>query len=164
MKQSLSNRSRQQGALLIITMIMLVIVTMVTLTVVRTATVEERMAGNSRDRDKALQAAEAAMRLCLNRLADETYKGASPTVQTPAAANSKQVWDPTSTNWKDDSIAGKISDDAAGIKLSDFGLVESPRCIYEQLGTSTGSYRVTVRALGARDTTAVILQATYTNE
>jgi len=157
-----SGQRSQQGAILAIAMIMLVLITMISLTVIRSATVEEKMAGNSRDRDKAFQAAEAAMRICLARLADESYTGTSPTAQLPAAAGTVQVWAPNSANWADDTIAAPVS--TANIDLAAYGLSASPRCIYETLGTGTGSYRVTTLAKGAQDATAVILQATYTNE
>jgi type IV pilus assembly protein PilX len=155
---------REQGAILIISLIMLVLITMVTLTLIRSASMEEKMAGNARDRSKAFQAAEAAMRLCLNRLGDESYKGVSPTVQTPATAGTAQVWEPTSANWASDDVAWPVPNTDDGVSISAYGLSGQPRCIYEQLGTGTGSYRVTVKALGAQDTTAVILQATYSNE
>ena len=122
------------------------------------------MAGNSRDRDKAFQAAEAAMRLCLNRLQTETYDGTSPTVQTPAPAGTAQVWAPTSANWANDAIAAPVANTAEGVQISTFGLIGSPRCIYEELGVGTKNYRVTARAQGAQDATAVILQATFTSE
>lgn len=53
---------RQAGAILITSLIFLMVVTMIVLTVLRNGTLEERMARNVRDRQVALQAAEAVLR------------------------------------------------------------------------------------------------------
>jgi len=55
-------RTKQSGAALIVGLIFLVILTLLGLTAMQTGIMEERMAGNSRDRNLAFQAAEAAMR------------------------------------------------------------------------------------------------------
>jgi type IV pilus assembly protein PilX len=54
--------SRQQGAVLIVALLFLVILTILGLTAMQGTTMEERMSGNSRDINVALQAAEAALR------------------------------------------------------------------------------------------------------
>lgn len=53
---------RQRGAILIVTLLFLVILTMLGVTAMNSTTMEERMAGNTRDAAIALQAAEAALR------------------------------------------------------------------------------------------------------
>ena len=55
-------RSRERGAILIVTLLFLVILTMLGVTAMTGTTMEERMAGNARDGSIALQAAEAALR------------------------------------------------------------------------------------------------------
>lgn len=58
-----SNSSRRQGgAVLIVSLMFLVILTMLGVTAMSGTTMEERMAGNTRDAALALQAAEAALR------------------------------------------------------------------------------------------------------
>jgi Tfp pilus assembly protein PilX len=54
--------SRQNGAVLIVALLFLVILTILGLTAMQGTTMEERMSGNSRDINVALQAAEAALR------------------------------------------------------------------------------------------------------
>ncbi|MCK4951762.1 MAG: hypothetical protein KAS48_08080 [Gammaproteobacteria bacterium] len=54
--------SRQQGAVLVISLIILLIMTMLGVTAMRSTIMEEKMAGNMRDRSMALQASEAAIR------------------------------------------------------------------------------------------------------
>jgi type IV pilus assembly protein PilX len=58
----LSTRSRQRGAVLIVSLMFLVILTMLGVTAMTGTTMEERMAGNTRDAAIAHQAAEAALR------------------------------------------------------------------------------------------------------
>jgi type IV pilus assembly protein PilX len=53
---------RQHGTVLIIALILLVLMTLIGVTSMQTTTLEEKMAGNSRDRTVALQAAESALR------------------------------------------------------------------------------------------------------
>ena len=54
--------NREGGAILIVTLLFLVILTMLGVTAMTGTTMEERMAGNTRDSAIALQAAEAALR------------------------------------------------------------------------------------------------------
>ncbi len=61
-RQPALHGSRQQGAALVIGLIMLVLVTLLGLTAMRTSALEERMAGHTSDRALAFQAAEAALR------------------------------------------------------------------------------------------------------
>lgn len=58
----LHSRSRQKGAVLMVSLMFLVILTMLGVTAMSGTTMEERMAGNTRDASIALQAAEAGLR------------------------------------------------------------------------------------------------------
>lgn len=62
MSNQLLNHSKEAGAVLITGLIFLVVLTMVVLSVLRSGTLEERMAANSRNRQVAIQAAEAVLR------------------------------------------------------------------------------------------------------
>lgn len=53
---------RQRGMVMIVSLIILVIITLLAITALRITTLEERMAGNTRDRQLAFQAAEYALR------------------------------------------------------------------------------------------------------
>ena len=156
-QQKRFRRNTQQGAVLIIALIMLVLITMVSIATIRTGTMDEKMAGNARDRDKAFQAAEAAVRSCLSELQAGTYVGTTPTQLTPAAPPASQVWD-VSSNWDSGSVYSKA------ITVDSTGLASQPRCMFEVLGAGTGSYRITGRAEGASSKTVVMLQATYSVE
>lgn len=60
--QNMPTMGRQGGAILFVGIILMVILTMLAFTALRTATMQERMAGNVRDRGIAFQAAESALR------------------------------------------------------------------------------------------------------
>ena len=139
----------QRGVTLIITLVMLVLVTLVIVSTVRTSTMDEKMAGNARDRDRAFQAAEAAVQSCIAKLQSSTYTG---TPLTPAAFNATPNWE-VAANWGNaNSVA---------VDLADATLSSQPRCMYEALVVGSGNYRITGRAVGGSSLTEVILQATY---
>jgi type IV pilus assembly protein PilX len=149
MKTKLINRQRQQGAMLVITLIMLVLITLISVSTIRTATAEEKMAGNARDRDKAFQAAEGAAQFCLMQIENKTFTG---TPLTPTVPPNPQNWEGTWT----DANSTTVTVDTAG-------LATQPRCMFEALGTE-GSFRITSRAEGGSDQTVVMLQVTYSVE
>lgn len=144
--------------MLIVALLALVVLTLITVTSIRTSTSEERMAGSARDRNKAFQAAEYALRVCLEPLINGTYAASpNPIAISPATPPSPPAWE-VASNW-----TGTTSRQVTVQGVDAGYLAEQPRCLFENIGTA-GSYRVTARALGAQDTTAVILQATYSNE
>lgn len=57
-----ANPAHQRGAVLIVSLLMLVVMTLVGVTGIQMTSMEERMSGNARDRNLAFQAAEAALR------------------------------------------------------------------------------------------------------
>lgn len=62
MTNSLFRRDRQQGIALVVGIIFLLLMTLIGVTAIQTTSLDERMAGNVRDRNLAFQAAEAALR------------------------------------------------------------------------------------------------------
>ncbi len=55
-------RIRQQGAILVVSLLMLLVMTLLGITAVSTTTLEEKMASNNRQRQLAFQAASSALR------------------------------------------------------------------------------------------------------
>lgn len=151
MKTSNLGQRNQRGATLIITLVMLVLIMLVSISAIRSTTMDEKMAGNARDRDKAFQAAEAAVQNCLSQIKNGTYAGVP---LTPTAAGTAQNWD-VAANWTGANSV-EVTVDATGLSAQ-------PRCLYESIGIA-GSYRVTGRGVGASGQTVVILQATYSVE
>lgn len=144
--------SRQQGVTLIVAMIFLAILALLGVTVAQTTQLEERMAGNTRDRDLAFQATEAAltwasMQTTLNI---GTLSGGA-TINT--AANDDAVF------WNAFAWGGATQLTSAQITVN--GLAAYPQLVVERRGTSN-RYRVTSRGVGPTNSTVVILQAEYT--
>ena len=152
MKQLTHRPHGQQGATLIITLVMLVLITLVGVSSIRKSTIDEKTAGASRDRDKAFQAAEAAVQTCLVQLKNLTYTG---TTLAPTGAGAAPHWE-ASGNWSNGN--------SNVVAVDSDGLYAQPRCMVEALGAGTGSYRVTGRAVGASSVTEVVLQATFSTE
>ena len=55
-------RHRQKGAVLVVTLMILLVVTLLTVSNMRSSVLQEKMAGNTSDRNVAFQAAESALR------------------------------------------------------------------------------------------------------
>lgn len=149
----------ERGAMLLITMVILMLITMLTISTIRSTTLDERMAGNARDRDRAFQAAEAAVRVCLAQLQTDPVTYPIATL-TPVGVGTVPYWEQDS-NWSNDAISTEVAltaDDETQNELS-----AQPRCMVETLG-GAGSYRVTGRAVGGSPDSIVILQATLSTE
>jgi type IV pilus assembly protein PilX len=169
----------QRGVMLIAVMILLVVATLLALGSFRLGTLEERMAGHTRDRQLAFQAAEAALRdaeaMILNNTGgpylplraaefDELCTGgrcrSSPTAP---------VW---STLLTDADWAGprtwEYGTATAAAPLTD--VAEQPRYVIEYQGTTqpievgkpcVAIFLITARARGADATSLVVLQSVF---
>ena len=60
--QQITPRRKQEGAVLVVTLMILLVVTLLTVSNMRSSVLEEKMAGNTNDRNVAFQAAESALR------------------------------------------------------------------------------------------------------
>ncbi len=163
------NISQQRGMALMMGLIFLVVLTLLGMAAMRGTLLEERMAGNARDRDLAFQAAEAGLRAGEQVLGGAVLPAfATGTAYTPRITEGTQTaywqethdWDGASTQ-----LAVAPNDTA-----------EAPRFVLEELnaspaaggggvgigalGTST-TYRVTARGVGRNPNTVVILQAVF---
>ena len=152
-------RATQRGATLIVLLVTLVVITLLALSGVRSTMMDERMAGNARDRDKAFQAAEAAVQACLAKVEASDFTGL--TRLTPASSSDTPVWE-VAANWADDAANSFEVRLAASGTAADSGLARNARCMVETLGAN--NYRVTGRATGASASTLVMLQATYSQD
>lgn len=167
--QNTSERNHERGSALIIGIVFLLILTMIGVAGMQTSVLEERMAGNLRDRELAFQAAEAGLRDAEEEVLEKavlpTFKSTYP--------SSKGLYQENATSWE--NIAWEAGDSAE--YSGDFnGTAAKPRYIIEELPISTGSspslspddpvpmeglFRVTARGVGGTNTSEVILQSTY---
>ena len=107
-KHSISNNPlicsitlQQSGAVLIISLIMLLLLTLIAASSIQTTTLEEKMAGNVRDRNIAFQAAESAI-----RDAEQDIRGVGITPRSPAISGITDF----SVNCNMDNVANTYDD------------------------------------------------------
>ncbi len=162
----------QRGAVLIVSLIFLLLLTVIGLSAVRDATLQERMAGNTRDVNTAFQAAELSLRQAEAYLQGATvgpFNGSSGLFKYCGVGETGTgcvvpVWsNKASTGWltMNTSLSGAnaqpqyiiqqnpIISDAQGSLVSD-----TPSQTYE-------IYRITARGFGSSDGSMVVLQSTY---
>lgn len=75
------NKPRQQGAVLIVALIMLLLLTIIGISSIRGTALQENMAGNMRDSNLALQASEAALRRGEQRVTEKFLAGTLTTLE-----------------------------------------------------------------------------------
>lgn len=182
-----------RGFTLLAILVMIVVLGFLALAAVGTSIVQERMAGNARDRNVALQAAEAGLRdaeldIETNLSVSSGFSDACPTglclppSMTASGAQSAPMW--TAIDWAANARAyGSITTAAALKGSNNEVLATQPRYFVEMLPSlppAAGSsvcmgcttvaaeraraYRITVRATGVRDSTVVMLQSVYVKQ
>jgi type IV pilus assembly protein PilX len=169
---------RQHGTALILSLVFLLVLTLLGITAVSTSTLQEKMAGNMKNQNVALQATEAALRdgeIRLRTLADASILaiGAQPDPNNTAGgiystgsvdATNDPWWQANSTPYANDGI-DQIEQAA-----------QEPRSIIESLGTVVYSldaptkfeetpgmkyYRIWARGVGGTASANSTLQSTY---
>lgn len=175
-------RKRQKGAVLIVSMLLLIIMTLLGLSSMRNTTLEEKMAGNSRDIQLAFNAAEAALRQA------ETYLQVAslpPFVNISFDTDGNHTggvggyYQADTTIWKNIDWSDVDDGSGTGMVLSVSatplqGVAAQPAVYIEEMpailtggsleaGTplTTGMYRITARGVGGSNTAVAILQATF---
>lgn len=154
----------QQGSALIISLVFLLLLTMIGVTSIQDSTLQERMAGNERDRNLAFQAAEAAL-----REAEAFLRENSPAF---TASGTGGLLSPSYTGLKPSAATYPwATRSQAGSSLT--GVSAAPRYAIEWITTQAigpsdqidvvtiNSYRITARAVGGSTDAVVLLQATY---
>jgi len=189
-RSSMTPRRQQRGLSLVTTLVLMLATLGLGVAVMGVSAMEERMIANTRDRDLALQAAEAALRDAEQDVASNI---------TPASAFSNTcasgLCTPPSQRDSLGPLASLPVDDArlgfdwtVDANVRRYGqytnaaafpsVVQQPRYVIEKfsyLGTPAGEsvvlgaepvapgvgYRITARAVGARPETVVVLQSIY---
>lgn len=152
---------RQRGASLLVALAFLVIMAMLGVTVANVTTLQERMAGNTRDRELALQAAEAALRDAEERLADSTFRAGIAYVNA-TLGNDDAFW-MTCFEGTAAPCATKYSPTIALPESGNGSVAIPPEYVVERkpdIGT-TQIYRVTAKGYGGTEFAIVILQAEF---
>ncbi|MBU2885208.1 hypothetical protein KO507_05460 [Gilvimarinus agarilyticus] len=172
-----NNFFQQQGATLIVGLIMVLAITIVGLSAVRGTALQEQMAGNMRDRQLAFQASESAL-----RQAEASLIGGVATVPVGLQqgfiesldSSSTAFWQDYDVNWK--ALAATYAEDLANVSERPMFVVEEVSYYGSGLDGNANDfaslmkagmdvrYRVTSRAVGGSTDAQVIVQSTYRNE
>ena len=170
-----SSRQGQNGAVLIVSLFILLIMTLVGVTSMSTTSLEEKMAGNMRDKNTALQASEAALEdgegwlASLGAEPSDTTSCGSPPCDVwvlnvlPDLASQSQSW--WQSNAREYGASG--SKDISDVNTDPYYVVEAQQYVRDNLDagqnppTGRNFYRVTARGTGGTDDAQTILQSTF---
>lgn len=174
--QNIHSLGSQRGAVLIVALVLLLVLTVLGTASVRDTTMAERMAGNFRDYSAALEAAETALRVGENDIANATTFNL---MTWGGASDGSWLLTPTSTS-VDPHTDGNFGRTVAASIVTDGGkllVASAPRYYIEQLpeillpGSDISSgggapetihfYRVTAKGSGVSPNTEVVLQSTF---
>ena len=171
MKNHSFNQRKQNGAVLFVSLVILVIMTLIGITGMQTTILEEKMSGNFKDKTLAFQAAESALKSGESFIQTTTYlpgfNGLTPGLYKPTTGTLPPQWDVNVVDWSD---ATKVAVDPVAFT----SLAQQPAFILEQLDIPVGgslkmnnsilairSYRVTARGVGATINSPVMVQSVY---
>ena len=173
--RELLSHSRQRGAILIVSLILLLVMTILALTVAQTSRVQERMAGNIRDSDLSFQAAEAGLRDAENFLWRQT---AQPITcgTAPCDVYQEDSFDATDLRVQDESWWDENGKEYGVADTHEVtGVQRDPRYVIEELGFTPFSltvgkgvpsgrtfYRNTAHAFGGTKTAQTVVEDTFT--
>jgi type IV pilus assembly protein PilX len=161
----------QSGAVLVVSLIMLLLLTIIGVTSMQTTSLEEKMAGNMRDKNLAFQAAESALS------AAEASLNPPAALPTFVPAGTDGFYSETPTPDLSDSEIVKDSfwttNPVATSTVASLGNgIVSPLYIIQKMGTTDcpgapagsggcSNFRITVRATGGTTNAVAILQSIY---
>ena len=159
-----SLKSRERGAVLLTTVMLLVMLTVLALTAVSMNTIQTRMATNSADYQVAYQTAEGALNQAQNALLAGTY----PASGFAANTNGLYVFDPsTAPIWSNASTWTTATAVLQGFQggsnqTAQYVIEKLPPIIKpgQSMKTPVQVYRVTARAVGKSGRSPVTLQTT----
>lgn len=89
-------KQKQEGAVLLVCLVMLLVLTIIGVSSMSSSTLQERMAGGARDYNQAFQAAEAALRVGETYVRQQVEASADPTLLFQAASACPAV---TAAQW-----------------------------------------------------------------
>jgi len=174
--------NNQKGAVLIVSMIILLLLTMLGVTSMRNTALEERMAGNARDRHVAFEAAESALADAEDFLSTVATTGSFDTDGSDGLYDDNEAFANIETfvDWSG-TVPERGYRTASSIGTSQ-GLATPPKYVIQHVnsygteaddtnvgdgygqgtgGGTTGLFRVTARGTGSSDNSVVILQSVF---
>lgn len=159
-------RRGQGGTVLVVSLIILLLMTLIGITAMNTTSLEEKMAGNSRDRNFAFQAAESALREAENNIQTLCTEPLSCPGLTLTPLDSLDFTTMTNASWGTNGKEyGTAAKDIADVTADPRYIIEPLQFVSDTIVSGkapSGSqyYRVTARGMGSSDGATVILQTT----
>lgn len=183
-----TKKSKQQGAVLIVSLIVLIIISLLGLSSMESTVLSERMSRNYRDDNTAYQAAEAALRDA------EAWIDAQATAPAPTNTGGNRVWSlnapalapliPATSWWENPNTWWVANGRTYSGTLIGISASEQPRSIIELKSSITGAgggnsiliggggggggagsiinyYQITARGVAPNGQAQVILQSVY---
>jgi type IV pilus assembly protein PilX len=162
--------AQERGIALIIGLVILAVLSLIGVAAFSVTTQEERMAGNSRDRIRAFEAAEAALRNCETVVAggaafDGTVAGLYTAPLAPSPSNTEQI------NWSSPPTSAVLTVPTATVTSPEWS--QQPICVAEQFQVQSGSFtpgnavpmtyiaHITAQGYGMNPNTVVKLESYY---
>ena len=162
--------SRQGGAVLLFSLIVLLLLTVIGVTAMQTTTLQERMAGGQRDRHLAVQGAEAAIREAERFLSQTatlpSFGGAANGLyhhaETPAPRWQEFDWDSGVINYEGGDMGGLLAE-APAYYIERLPPVADPSgsLAADESLEDTEFYRISARSTGGSGRSQVIIQVVY---
>ncbi|MCP1726273.1 type IV pilus assembly protein PilX [Natronospira proteinivora] len=161
--------SRQGGAVLLFSLIVLLLLTVIGVTAMQTTTLQERMAGGQRDRHLAVQGAEAAVREAERFLQQATlpqFLGAENGLyhhnDYPAPSWQDFGWGSGYRNYDGGDMDGLLAE-APGYYIERLPPVANPdgSLVGGEAIEDTEFYRITARSTGGSGQSEVIVQVIF---
>lgn len=163
--------SRQQGAALIVALVFLLAMTLIGITAMQGTSQQEKMAGNVRDMNISLLAAESAMRVAEQQLfSSNTFTANTGQCLFDNSPDRNSTW---LDFWRSDdqwsschSISGLTQVSAQPkYAIEDLGMVSVPETSQKQSRPGGRAqariFRITVRGQGISEDVATVLQSFY---
>jgi type IV pilus assembly protein PilX len=183
-KYDQTRRAGQRGFSLVTTLLFMIAALLLGVSVMSVNVMQERMIGNTKDRDLAFQAAEAALRDAEMDVANNIVDSSAFVDNCAFGLCTPPSRRATPSPLPVDAPAGFWSNPANVRTYGTYtgvapfpGVPNQPRYVIENLGvlssltesvklppepgTTINGYRITARATGARDETVVVLQSIY---
>lgn len=169
----------QHGAVLIVSLLLLLIMTVLGVTALSTNSLEEHIAGNLRDQDLAFQASESGVRACEgdvlnNILAGQFTATCAQGLCVPASSPppATQVWENSTLDvWtgttKSRQLANTLLNVAAQPRYiiedvtNSLGCLPGESCVVGFGQTPVSLYRCTARGVGGTSTAVALTQSIY---
>ncbi|MCQ8127275.1 pilus assembly PilX family protein [Methylomonas rivi] len=163
--------NNQAGAVLVVSLIMLLLLTIIGVSGVQSTSLEEKMAGNNRDRNLAFQSAEAALRAGEARI-ETLWNGGTGSIQafctgtagqfsTVAGCNNAPPDPETATTWTDDNKSVTHNTGSSEVGTQPRYFITYVTAYNPGPPVTPISFIVTARGTGGQDATEVILQSHF---